>query len=512
MQVSDREFVVTSRVVIDTRAVNLPPETPLLVAPDDGTSVATATPELVVENAFDPDGDALTYDFEVHYGDPSAAPDEVGIVDEDPSGQTAFVVSPIGENQPVSWRARARDGALDGGTSAWSDYWTFTVNVDNEPPLAPILIKPEEGEVVIDRTPVLAATNTEDPDRDRVFLRFEIATTREFTEIIRDSGPVAQSEVGSRTNWGVEDPLEWGATYFARVRSEDPFEAASAYSNIHGFQIKPNQEPEDPGLGGIFAESCEGVVITDELPTAIIVPPIIDPEAEEVTIEVELWDADADFEAGMPLFADTTFQPPGHEEDHVFELPPDILVENGHYVVRVRASDGEEDTGWHECDFWIDFENSAPIGLEIISPEDGTIVPADALDLEVVVSNASDPDGEHDDIVVAWCASAADDDTCPADPNGWASVDQTGGPSGQTPFYVEGLVPGLMLTIRACALDARGLWGSIDSITVTVESKRSSETPSLCTCDVRADSGRPGYVPGMALLVGLVLAGVRRRR
>ena len=54
---------VTIDFVVD---INRAPTEPSLASPSDGTDVETATPALVISNASDPNGDALTYDFEVY--------------------------------------------------------------------------------------------------------------------------------------------------------------------------------------------------------------------------------------------------------------------------------------------------------------------------------------------------------------------------------------------------------------------------------------------------------------
>jgi hypothetical protein len=86
-----------------------------------------------VNNATDPDGDPLTYRFEV-YADPlslllvAASPDI-------PQGatQTSWAVSPaLQENHLYWWWVRAKDS--HGLISGWMSQAAFQVNVQNDPP------------------------------------------------------------------------------------------------------------------------------------------------------------------------------------------------------------------------------------------------------------------------------------------------------------------------------------------------------------------------------------------
>ncbi len=90
---------------------NNPPSSPLLVSPPEGAGGLPPTPTLIVANAIDPEGDPLTYGFQV-YADPELTQlvASVAGVPEGAGGQTSWIVAPpLAINQTYHWRAYAAD-------------------------------------------------------------------------------------------------------------------------------------------------------------------------------------------------------------------------------------------------------------------------------------------------------------------------------------------------------------------------------------------------------------------
>lgn len=504
--VSDGEFNVNRVVLVSPRTVNLAPNAPEPISPANGASVPSWTPTLEVRNAVDPDGDLLTYEFEVHYGDPSEAPDEIGRVAEDPDGTTSWTMSEVEENQRITWRARASDGALTGGTSAWSPFQTFVVNVDNETPTTPVLVKPDEGATVPQRTPTLSAENTEDADGDTQFMVFEVSTDATFATIDRTSEPVEQNTITGRTGWAVDPPLDWGVTYFARAYATDPQGAKSPYSNVRQFRVKNNSAPERPELGGVFAEQCSGLVLADGPPAEFVVLPVSDAEGEPLLIDFRIYEYPGDLEAGTPVYQETIEQPAQGEEPHVVVPDPALFTAGSRYAVYARSDDGDRVSDWKLCDFWVLGDNEPPGPLEFLEPAAGAVLPEDSTQVAVRVRNAVDPNGA-DTLAIAWCAANLDADTgCPEDATLWNRVAQAEGE--ETDFVIEGVFPGARIGLQSRAIDQIGAMGPVASVAFEIDKSKTTVTPSLCACGVtpgRSDAG------GMLVIAAVALFAMRRR-
>jgi subtilase family serine protease/flagellar hook assembly protein FlgD len=118
---TDGAFTTPSQARFSFRvdAVEEAPLAPTPIAPDDGSTVATRTPALVVRNGVSPDGRALHYHFELLL----VASDEN--VPEGP-GETRWEVPvELTPGLTYTWRARAIDDR--GLASEWSASFTFTV-------------------------------------------------------------------------------------------------------------------------------------------------------------------------------------------------------------------------------------------------------------------------------------------------------------------------------------------------------------------------------------------------
>jgi MYXO-CTERM domain-containing protein len=122
---------IHSPVIVDVGLLiesgsNAPPPAPALLSPVDGAANQGTRPTLGIENAADPDGDAVTYTFEVAV---SGASTPVVVIEEvaEGTGNSTEITLPaqLAPSITYTWRARAVD--LWGAEGAWSDSWSFTV-------------------------------------------------------------------------------------------------------------------------------------------------------------------------------------------------------------------------------------------------------------------------------------------------------------------------------------------------------------------------------------------------
>lgn len=503
---TDGEFTAQVVILLDPVAVNIPPFPPVQITPDNGGTSVEVVTELVIQNAVDLDGDSLTYEFELYRGaDGEGVPLAAEIVEEGVEGTTSWLTPTLEENQIVSWRVRADDG-LDSGVSEWSPLWAFVVNEENEIAPAPQLVKPDQDSVVPVQTPTLSVENTVDPDGDSLFILFEVATDLEFTDVVRSSESVPQSTTGTRTDWTLPTPLEWGGTYYARAVAVDPLGNATEFSNVRGFRIKANLEPTEPTLAGALDGSCEGHRFADGPPSEFVVASVFDPEGEVLTIDFRIYEYDADVANDEPIFQTEIEQAASFVGVHTIPVDPSLFEENGHYLIRLQAADSETDSDWGECDFWVNAQNEPPGPLTILSPLDGEEIVSTADDVRIVFGNATDADGPSP--IVRWCIiDELAGFECADDPSNWEAEPQTEGT--ETVVFYENVYEGASLTLMACAMDELDACGPIATATFTIDHPEISVTPAFCAC---GSAPTPAQRNGWLIIVGFVFVGLRMRR
>ncbi len=354
VSVGDGELTQTLTINVVVTAVNEPPTLPVHVSPADDSTVTTDQPDLVLQNSTDPDNDPLTYEYELYYGQ-ATTPAQTLTTPQGTGGQTTKAAGAIPENTHVRWRARAYDGNANNGYSPWTMEWTFFVDQQNDAPSAPVLVKPEEQEVVMSRRPVLQAENPVDPEDDGVELYFQIATDAQFTAGLIESPAVAASTISTTTTWMVPSDLPWGSWWYGRVYAKDSRNGTSEHSNVNKFQIKPNVPPSVPAFGAPFDVQCMGLVVMNAT-ASITAGPSSDPENESVSLQLQVFDFAADPTSATPLVDLTS--PQSASTATTFDVSALSFTEDARYRARVRAYDGTDYSDWSECDMTLDADGS----------------------------------------------------------------------------------------------------------------------------------------------------------
>ncbi len=112
-------------LVWGTEEPNSPPSAPTLSSPGDGSTISDRSPTLTVNNSTDPDGDPLTYEFQLDDDASFQSPvDSVTGLGEGTAGKTSWNTLSQLSDGTYYWRARAYDGR------AYSDWMTpasFTI-------------------------------------------------------------------------------------------------------------------------------------------------------------------------------------------------------------------------------------------------------------------------------------------------------------------------------------------------------------------------------------------------
>ncbi len=352
---ADAEFSITKTVLVVVNGVNHAPTTPTPNTPIGGAVVATGAPALTWVNSTDAESEPISYDVELYGDDTDGPPLQSATVAETAGGTTAWTPATIAENTHGQWRVRARDGHPN-GLSPWSAFARFLVDVQNDAPGVPLLLKPAQSDVVPIRRPGLSVLDVRDPEDDAVEMVFELAADADFTSMVWTSQPVPMNPMAVTTMAAAGVDLAWGKDYFARVKAQDVRGAVSAWSEVHHFRVVANVPPTTP----TFTNACVATAYKDQAPTAIVVGNVIDHEGEPVTFEVQVFPYEADPETASPVYRTTT---PMDTAGATTSIPIDLGgLANGHYRYRVRAHDGTDPSDWIECELTLELDGSAAGG------------------------------------------------------------------------------------------------------------------------------------------------------
>lgn len=507
--VSDGELEATARALVGVRSINRVPSTPGLIAPLNSSSVEFEPIQLLWNNSSDGDEDPLTYTVELRYDSQLNPPAQTLTVAEDASGISyAEPTTRIPENTRVFWRVRATDNQGPTSVSPWTDTWMFIVNLENEPPPSPSILKPTNNESVLLRTPAIAVSHVTDPDGDEVSYIVEVSTTATFDPVLTASPSLSAATGATQTEWQVGPALDWGTTYFARAYAIDALGASSAPSSVVTFRVRENSPPPPPDLGGAFEASCgQAVFGANDVDGFEVL--VTDLASQDIEIEVELYAVGDEPGEASPLWTTVVAATPG--ERTLVRFPPGVLTEDQSYQLRVRLRDGSNLSEWTACSFLVNADNAAPGALEIITPVNEARLPTTRTFVEVTVRNATDPDGEQ--LRVLWCMGTPSLDamtpgsSCPSPTGFWEQLPQASGET--TTFTVPGLRPLTQYVLRACPVDGAGLVGGCDDVRFTTDGQRTAVSAGACDCAHVSPSGARGQA---ALLLLAVLAMRRRRR
>jgi hypothetical protein len=192
-------------------AENSPPTVPNPLLPSG--SADTLEPVATVDPSADPDGDPITYLFQVATTDDFAEP-----VAEGESETTSWTVSPAlaGDGQ-YWWRAAARDD--QGAQSDWSGALLFKINLDNKLPSAPVIINPVDGSTVNVNTVALTWNQSSDEDGDTLTYEVQVSDKADFSTTFFNAGSLPAG--GEDTVEVQLENLTEDTTFYARVRAND---------------------------------------------------------------------------------------------------------------------------------------------------------------------------------------------------------------------------------------------------------------------------------------------------
>lgn len=362
------------------------PAGPVALAPIKGEEVATVTPTLRIRNAADPNGNPLTYTFEVFdnkalTGTPVASPpvqQGTGTLSGGGTYTEWTLTAALPDNAMSYWRARAHDGATFGPSS---DVESFFVNTANDPPTAPALSAPADGSAVPTRYPAFQAGNATDLDRDVLTYTFEIATDAAFSAPLFATSTGVKEDPSGITSWTAGVPLLDNTKYYWRVRANDGTTDGPNSATRTVFVNTANNPPSAVEI----VSPTDGAEVTSLTPN-LVVRNATDADGDTLTYEFEI-DRSAAFNSAVR--SGRIDQNPSGQTSRT---PTTALTENQTYYWRARAFDGTAAGDWSSASFFVNASNDAPSAPVPQNPLTGSFVDREAAKL--TVRNAVDPDSK----------------------------------------------------------------------------------------------------------------------
>jgi hypothetical protein len=355
------------------------PTAPSLNSPADGSETATLNPTLVINNAADPNGDFLMYDFEL-YADAGLTSRMAAIsgIKEGNGVTWLTLLSPLLENTRYWWRARAHDGTSYGD---WMAPAGFFVNVENDPPSAPILDSPPEGSQVAVFNPILSVRNAADPDSTGLTYNFVVATDPDLMNIV--ASVIGVPEGDGITSWVVNQPLQENTIYYWSAQADD-WLSTGPYMPAASFFVNT---ANDPPTAPTPVSPVDGATVTTSQPT-LLVGNAADPEGDALFYLFEL-DTAPTFDS--PSLLRSPALEPG--ADTTLWTPTTILNDNTRYYWRARATDGLSYGPWTATvSFYVNTVNDPPTAPALAAPSDGSEV--NTVRPTLAVYPSSDPDND----------------------------------------------------------------------------------------------------------------------
>ena len=341
------EGAVSDAVSFLLNAVNDAPGVFALLSPQDSAEVATLTPLLDWEAAFDPDPvDTVRYSLYLDTPDPGV---EVFSVDTTTSYQ---VVSPLTDNTTYYWKVVARD--LAGATTEnTGGYHSFRVNMENDPPGEFALVSPADGAMVVDLTPEFHWQESVDPDDPLggVAYRFYLSSDSLFTGVT----PVDMDT----SSYALAVALQEDEVYYWKVVAVDSH-GGETFSEVWWFWT--NSANSTPGEFTLISPQNDSELTS--LTLAFAWHPAEDADiGDSVSYDVELGES-VDSLAVVYTGTDTTY------------TPASPLTDNTTYYLKVVARDlsgaTKENTGGYHR-FISNVENEPPSIVFLVTPSDSSI-------------------------------------------------------------------------------------------------------------------------------------------
>jgi MYXO-CTERM domain-containing protein len=374
-------------------------------------SADNASPDLELEASTDPEGDAITYFYEVYSNEELS--DIVTIGDTDATAWT--VPLELSEDTWYWWRARAEDHLEL--SSDWAEPLRFLVNTENQLPEPPVIIKPEEGELV-DTVPVeLVWRHAVDPDGDQLSYSMQVVVTDSNVEVTALSDiPMGDLDTVTQFIEGLNEDI----MYTARVTAWDP----TGMGGTAEVTFTVNAE-NTPPKGLVIIRPRDGVQVRPGN-VDLVFNPGFDPDGHNFHATVTVYE---DYTRTQPVFT-TTLE--NVEPATEIAVPWEASAEARSWYWTVSTIDEYDQPGPTAGPEEFVVASAAPTTPILISPIGGTAV--DAESFEMMWHNAADEDG---DLLTYTVRIHAEEDL--SDAPLWSTTGLENAASGATTILVEDL-------------------------------------------------------------------------
>jgi subtilase family serine protease len=348
---------VPARFTVDT--TNLPPFAVPLLRPAEDAEIAALTTELAAGPAVDPEGNPLTYRFEVDRVPTFDSPDRQASPEVPLTAGEAVWTPPqaLADNAYAYWRAAARDAHASG---PWASR-RFFVNVANDAPGAPVPLAPGSGTIVATQTPTLRVQNALDADLDLLTYEFEVSLA---------GGGLVASVAGvpqgvAESQWTVAAPLAENGTFTWRARAYDGTVVGPWTAQVP-FRVNAVDEPP---TAPTLVSPAEGAVLGVP-PPELVVANASSPDLLELAYDFELYAVEN--AGGLVLVEAAPAIPSGATQT---AWSPIASIGDGNYSWRARAVDVHQAGPWMDSAHFTvasDLPPAAPTGLTALGA-DGSV-------------------------------------------------------------------------------------------------------------------------------------------
>jgi hypothetical protein len=219
-----RSFVVN--------ALNTPPPTPMLLSPEDDSTLGERSPTFTARTVVDSDGDTLKYLFRFYRQNGEIETLGYGLVEDN----LATFSQPQREGVTLLWEVVAIDEV--GAQSAPTPQWQFLIDALNKAPTAPEINRPEVDSILTSNPLDILIGGSEDPDGHS--FSYGVSVYADDLEPILVG--TAEPDTEGDARFVAEETLEEDRGYDLIVFAEDEFGARSD-STIHRFFLSSENDP-----------------------------------------------------------------------------------------------------------------------------------------------------------------------------------------------------------------------------------------------------------------------------